>query len=149
VPRPLTVIGCCLQKAQKMQNWPRVLNQAKISLQSVLSSDSDLLGFNPSEDPARRLLHSNLRFAKQNKGQKWPSNFEVVVMHLSVHLKACLLTLGCSRLSARTCHPEAGAKQLNKPPPLDISLQPNFANPGLEPKVNELSTQPTFEYLFY
>ena len=76
-----------------MQNWPSVLMQAKVSLQSISSADNDLPTFDPSPDPTQRLLNSIIRFTKQNKGQKWLSNFEVAAMHLSVHLKACLSIL--------------------------------------------------------
>jgi hypothetical protein len=74
-----------------MQNWPDVLTRAKGSLQSILSVDSNLPVYDPSVDPTQRLLNSIIQTKKQNKGQKWLSNFEIAAMHLSVHLKARLL----------------------------------------------------------
>jgi hypothetical protein len=78
-----------------MQNWPNMLTQAKVSLESVLASNSDVPTFNPSQDPTQDLLNSIIRFTTQNKGQKWLSNFEVAAMNLSVHQKVCLSLL-CS-----------------------------------------------------
>jgi hypothetical protein len=74
-----------------MQNWPNVLTKAKNSLQTILSADSNSSAFDPSSDSTQRLLNSIVGLAKQNKGEKWLSNFEVAAMHLSVHLKARLL----------------------------------------------------------
>jgi hypothetical protein len=77
-----------------MKNWPAVLNRAKESLDSILLEVGKSPSVDSSQDPMQRLFASIIEFTKRNKGHKWLSNFEAAAMHISVHLKVCLLIMG-------------------------------------------------------
>jgi hypothetical protein len=80
-----------LQKAPKMQHWPSVLERAKESLETILDRHPPAL--DQQQDHTQRLLDSLVDCAKQYKGQKWLSNFDVAAMQLSIHLKARLVIM--------------------------------------------------------
>jgi hypothetical protein len=74
-----------------MQQWPSVIQHAKLSMESVVSNMDDTVEIGPSGDPMLDLFNSISRFSKQRKGEKVLCNFEVAAMHLSIYLKACFL----------------------------------------------------------
>jgi hypothetical protein len=86
-----------------MEDWLGVLKRARGSLDNVLSEQSKSTASESSQDRIQRLFNSIIGFAKQNKGHKWLSNFEVAAMHLSVHMKVFLPP--CMLLNSTNIYP--------------------------------------------